>query len=574
MTLFAGWTADTYTVTLDPQGGSVSPETITVTYDSSYGTLPTPTRTGYTFTGWYTAPGGGALVEDSTLVSTAGDHTLYATWVITPYTVTFDSRGGTPAPSAVTLDYDSLISEPPVPMRTGYTFNGWYSDTACTVPWNFSTDTLGAGDMTLYAGWTANTYTISFDSNGGSAVAPMTAAYGSLITPPAAPVLAGMVFTGWYKDAALTEQWNFSSDTVGAGDITLYASWRIGTCKVTYDYNLSATISTTTEEIVTIGENATPPATPVRAGYIFTGWYTDKDLTNKVTFPYAPTGDITLYAGWMKNTGTPALPIPEDKEDEDQGREEEPAPVKKETITITIPYDIGTKNPAYLVAVYTDENGVDHTIPNGHYDPVTGTYICVIGKDLADVKIRIEYRPVNLPNVDTGHWAYDAINTLAARGVIRNTDIVPDVYVTRAELVEILALSTGIDFTGYTAPTSYSDVEANSDAAAYINWATETGVVTGYEDGTFRPDDNISRQEVCAMITRYAEVYGIVDGAGNPVRFADENAIGTWAKSYVDTLTSNGIVKGVTINSQQYFLPRYNMTNAEIATIVARILDI
>ena len=83
--LFAAWTPNTYTVTFNANGGSVSPTSKTVTYGSTYGSLPAPTRTGYTFTGWYTAPSGGSRVLGTNTVTTASNHTLYAQWTKNNY---------------------------------------------------------------------------------------------------------------------------------------------------------------------------------------------------------------------------------------------------------------------------------------------------------------------------------------------------------------------------------------------------------------------------------------------------------------------------------------------------------
>ena len=89
-TLVAQWTANTYTVTFNPNGGTVSPTTKTVTYDSTYGSLPTPTRTGYNFAGWWTAASGGTQITTSTKVTTASNHSIYAHWTANTYTVTYE----------------------------------------------------------------------------------------------------------------------------------------------------------------------------------------------------------------------------------------------------------------------------------------------------------------------------------------------------------------------------------------------------------------------------------------------------------------------------------------------------
>jgi uncharacterized repeat protein (TIGR02543 family) len=139
------------------------------------------------------------------------------------YTVTFASNGGT-AVAAQTVAQVDYVSEPPEPTKDGYAFGGWYKEAALTNPWDLGTDTVSA-DITLYAKWKI-VYTVTFESNGGSAVAAQAVGSGDKVTQPSAPTKAGNVFINWYKEEALTNSWNFYSDTVSA-DITLYAKWWI-----------------------------------------------------------------------------------------------------------------------------------------------------------------------------------------------------------------------------------------------------------------------------------------------------------------------------------------------------------
>jgi len=105
----------------------------------------------------------------------------------------------------------------------GYAFGGWYREPACTHAWNFSADAVTA-NITLYAKWTINTYTVTFDSQGGSAVPGKTAVYYTTIPAPVLPSRAGYTFGGWYKDAGCTAAWSFATDRV-LGNTTLYAKW-------------------------------------------------------------------------------------------------------------------------------------------------------------------------------------------------------------------------------------------------------------------------------------------------------------------------------------------------------------
>ncbi|MDE7395673.1 MAG: InlB B-repeat-containing protein, partial [Clostridiales bacterium] len=214
LTLYANWTARQYTLTLNAGDGTVTPATYQVTYAAEVGELPTPTLTGYTFTGWYTAATEGTKIESDTVWNYTTVLTLYARWTLTEYTVTFDSQGGSAVASA-TAHYDETIDKPTDPTREGYTFGGWYKEAACTTAWDFENDTI-TGNVTLYAKWTANApviteYTVTFDSQGGSAVASATVASGNKVTKPTDPTREGYTFGGWYKDADCTESWNFDT---------------------------------------------------------------------------------------------------------------------------------------------------------------------------------------------------------------------------------------------------------------------------------------------------------------------------------------------------------------------------
>lgn len=104
-TLYAVWTANSYTITFNANGGTVSSSSATVTYGSTYGTLPTPTKNGYTFNGWYTASSGGTQVTSSTIVDTAGNHTLYAQWTAWTYTIAYNAGNSNATGSTATTSH-------------------------------------------------------------------------------------------------------------------------------------------------------------------------------------------------------------------------------------------------------------------------------------------------------------------------------------------------------------------------------------------------------------------------------------------------------------------------------------
>ena len=223
-----GSTPQTYTVYFNANGGSVSPTSKTVTYGSTYGDLPTPTRTGYTFTGWYTAATGGSQVTASTTVTTASNHTLYAHWTGNTYTVTFNATGGSVSPTSKTVIYGSPYGELPVPTYPGYVFDGWYTKSSNGErEYVEATSTVRiTSDHTLYAEWYFDDYTVYFDANGGSVTQQYKTViyskpYGELPTP----TWEGHTFTGWYTAASGGSQVTSSTTVTATTNHTLYAHW-------------------------------------------------------------------------------------------------------------------------------------------------------------------------------------------------------------------------------------------------------------------------------------------------------------------------------------------------------------
>ena len=192
---------------------------VIVTYkdgDSEYakqvlpsGTLATRPDTpaaapGYTFGGWNKADG---TAWDYASDKVTDNITLYAKWAANTYTITFDTAGGSEI-APITQDYGTNIAAPADPTREGYTFIGWDREIPETMP---------AENMTVTAQWEINQYTITFDTNGGSEIAPITQDYGTVITAPEAPEREGYTFIGW--DKAIPE-------TMPAENITLKARWK------------------------------------------------------------------------------------------------------------------------------------------------------------------------------------------------------------------------------------------------------------------------------------------------------------------------------------------------------------
>jgi len=182
-------------------------------------------------------------------------------------TITFNSNGGS-AVTAITQAPGSAVSAPTAPTKAGSTFAGWFSDAGLTTPYTFTT--MPAADITLYAKWTVNTTTITFNSNGGSAVTAITQAPGSAVSAPTAPTKAGSTFAGWFSDAGLTTPYTFT--TMPAADITLYAKWTASTFTLTYTAGAHGGITGTSPQTVDYGGNGTLVTAVPSTGYHFVSW--------------------------------------------------------------------------------------------------------------------------------------------------------------------------------------------------------------------------------------------------------------------------------------------------------------
>lgn len=233
-TLYAHWTAKKYKVTFNANGGTTKTKSKTVTYGSAYGTLPTPTRTNYTFSGWYTTKTGGTKKTKTTKVSTAKAHTLYAHWTGKASKVTFNANGGSVSKSSTTVNYASTYGTLPTPTRTGYTFSGWYTAQTGGSKISSTTKVTITKAQTLYARWTENTYNIKFDGNGNTSKSMSTMSGKKYTTSFALTKnefeLGDCTFKGWstskygsvvYADGATVK----GLTSVNGATVTLYAVW-------------------------------------------------------------------------------------------------------------------------------------------------------------------------------------------------------------------------------------------------------------------------------------------------------------------------------------------------------------
>lgn len=297
-------------------------------------------------------------------------------------------------------------------------------------------------------------YVVTFETSGGSSIAQQEKYNNQTADKPDDPTRSGYSFVGWYTDTGYTNEYDFTQTVIG--NITLYAKWRANSTgsDITY-YTLSFNTNGGTS-IATLRRGSGTSIdlstyTPTREGYNFTGWYSDEDLTTKVT-SITMTKNITVYAGWE----------PEEEES-----------------TIHEPYLSGY---------------------SGTFRPDSSVTRAEVAQLLYNISGASGAGTNKFSDVSSDKWYYNAVTTLTDDGVISGyTDgsFRPDNEITRAEFVAMVVRYAGLS---ETTGNSFFDISPNHWAAGYIAAATQAGYISGYTDGSFRPDAAITRAEAVTVL--------------------------------------------------------------------------
>ena len=320
--LYAQWTVNEYTVTLYLNYSAEDSETITYTekvpYGGNYGTLPTPERTGYTFQGWFTKRDGGTQIKTGDPFSGTENVELYAHWKANEYTVTLylnydaedkDTMTGTK------VTYGETYELPNPPARTGYSFQGWFTDRVGGTQVNSGEKFTGTANVELYAHWSANEYDVTlylnYNDDDSSTMTGTTVTYGGTYTLPDPSARTGYSFQGWFTARVGGTQVQTGDLFDGTADVSLYAHWLRGAITLTLDAGEGSFGEdengdpVTRKEVQAEAGEAYDLPEPSRTGYTFDGWYTNPtDESSKVepdgTVAFA--GDVTLHAKWTINS--------------------------------------------------------------------------------------------------------------------------------------------------------------------------------------------------------------------------------------------------------------------------------
>jgi len=500
--LYAQWRANIYTVKFDANGGEGSMADINRTYGDKQ---PLPecgfTKTGYTFVGWNTkADGSGSAYQPGdkyNLVATDGKVvTLYAQWAANQYTVSFDANGGEAA-ADITVTYDSAYGTLPTTTRVGYTFKGWSLNGETVTA---ETIVKTAEDHTLVAVWEANTYTVSFDANGGEGeMADQTFTYDEAQKLSANTFTRyGYEFTGWLDAAGKSysdEQEILNLLTEGS--ITLYAQWKRVLFTVTFDSNGGSAVAS---QEVYYESTATEPADPTRTGYEFKGWLLDGEPYD---FSTPVTKDITLVANWNQFLYPGEIITPDKGEDE--GKDDE-------TVS-ELPFKDVDPNADYyeeLVKIY--EAGIMNGTGADKFEPDTTLSRAMVATILYRLSgEKYEGEAASFKDVAADQWYSEAIAWAAAKGIVNGYDadrFGPMDNVTREQTAAMLLRYAQYKELDVSA-SEMNTLLGYEDASAVSNWALTgmqfaigEGLMTGTDEKTLDPQAEMTRILTAVAVAR------------------------------------------------------------------------
>ncbi|RAV17761.1 InlB B-repeat-containing protein [Paenibacillus contaminans] len=298
VTLYAKWTAITHTVTFNTYGGSAVPTQI-VNENDKASEPSAPTKAGFTFDNWFTNSNLDPATAFNFNTPITAPVTLYAKWTAVTHTVTFNTYGGSAVPTQIVIENDKA-SEPSVPTKAGFIFDGWYTNDNLDPATAFDFNTPITAPVTLYAKWTAVTHTVTFNTYGGSAVPTQIVIENDKASEPSVPTKAGFIFDGWYTNDNLDPATAFDFNTPITAPVTLYAKWTEiapNTHAVIFNSNGGSPVPA---QIVNENDKAAQPAAPAKTGFIFDGWYANDNLDPATAFDFNTpiTAPVTLYAKW------------------------------------------------------------------------------------------------------------------------------------------------------------------------------------------------------------------------------------------------------------------------------------
>jgi len=564
------------TLSFDSTGGTPV-EQITQNYGTTITPPTAPTRTGYTFTGW-------SPVVPSTMP--AQDLELIAQWEINQYTLSFDSTGGS-AVEPITQDYGTAVTSPTNPSRSGHRFAGWYLDQALTAVFNF--DAFIVEDMVLYAKWNR------ISSDDGSSKSS------TQLEPAKTMVIINGESTSAGTETKATEDGRSinlvqvnnevidnkieeaSKDTeAGLGNTIQIFS--------TDDDSQVVAFQLTGDMVKKLEENAFDVSVKSN-GIEYTIPAREFTISNVAETLKIREKDLKAIQVQVRISKLDDKSLESYREvARENGAELIFTPVSFQVVAKTTRADGSVeevrieKFSSYVKRVMEIPAGTDPSkISTGIVFNLDGTYSHVPtevfledGKwyarinSLTNSSYSVIWNPVTVESV-ASHWSKEVVNDMASRLIIRDPEnFMPNENITRGEFAEYITGALGISRAGVVEEKRFIDLEITHELAYSIEIATEYGIIKGYPDGTFKPDEQISREEAMVMYSRAMDIAGLEENDGDKINsYNDRESIAEWAYEHARKTVNAGVFKGKT---HETINPKDTFTCAEAATAIRNLL--
>ena len=539
-----------------------------VAYGTEITLIAEPDKTGYTFSGWNAEIP--ATMPDKEVV-------IRGTFTINQYTIAFDTDGGTVI-VPITQDYNTEVTPPADPTKTGYDFGGWYTDAELTTACVFGT--MPAANITVYAKWnpaTGTAYTVKHYHQNTS---------GSGYTLYESETLRGMT-----NDETAAEAKNYPGFTAQTFARTTILPDGTTVVEIKYDRNIYTVTLVTNKGTIrdvdvteyTYGVGSKLPANVTRSGYYFGGWYENEDCKGTPVSEITTNdiGNKTFYAKWnfiYIPIVTPTYPPVVDGGDNGDVTVTPKNPEMGDTVVITPAPDAGYEVDEITV---TDKNGNPITV----IDNGDGTYS--FKQPSGKVNIEVTFREIvkvcpgdktcpmyGFTDLDSSAWYHDGVHFCIANDLMTGTasdTFAPGMTTSRAMIVTILWRLEDKPVVNYA--MSFKDVAADTWYTEAVRWAQANKIVSGYSDEAFGPNDVITREQLATILYRYEQYKGGGFTGAWMIRmdYVDLADVSDWAYETMCWMNMNGIVNG---KPGKVLDPKGSATRAEAATMLYRYCEI
>ena len=502
-----------YTVTFNPNGGTVSETSRSVASGTAVGTLPTPTRSGsYSFDGWYTAASGGTQISASTTVS--ANVSYYAHWTYT------GGGSGSDGGSSSNDNSSPVIVIPPAPDKPN-------SPTQGEIKVSGTAD--GNGNITVNI--TGKTVTDAFDK-----------------------ALAEAKKNGTEQNG-ITVVLRVDTGNKTGSNVTV---------------NLPKTVQDTIIEKKIVNTIVVVDNPDIRIGMdLATVQEINKQAKSDVNIAATRTDSGKLTGDAKKAIGSrPVFDL-----NVNYGSGKSVSSFGAGSVSVTIPYTLGANEKAGNVqAVYVDAKGKVHWLTNSVYDSVE--QVLRFSTDHFST-YGIGYKQTNTAFKDiAGHWAKEDIEFVVSRGLFSGTSTTtfsPNTAMTRGMFVTALGRLANADVSDY-AKSSFSDVKNDAYYMGYIEWASKNSIVSGIGNGKFAPDQSITREQMAVIMSNYAKTIGYTLPKVHIENIFTDNAkISTYAKEAVKQMQMAGVISGKNGNLLD---PQGTATRAEVSAVLRRFVEL